>query len=484
MARLSSEYGVRLFVDSASYDDVARDWDRARRAVTRSKLDKFQKLRGVPIADDTELGSRFGPINNENDRSDVRLLAALTAKAIDFLVTQDVRLHRRAQRARLGDCVLTVEEALRWLKQTFTQSPVNLPYIAERKAYEIKQNHAIFSSLRSDYLGFDAWFDKCRQQHRDCWVLEIRSEIAGLVIRKDENHAEAGTVHAGPKILKICTFKVHDEFQGEKFGELLLKQILWFAQRNGYDLIYVTVYPKHIFLIDLLNYYGFQSTIQRSNGEIVLEKTIAKGDLPRPSENLLDFDRMHYPRFYDGPEVRKFSIPIQPDYHRGLFPEIALGMELPLFPQERLVLRPGEERTPGNTIRKVYLCRSKIMRLRPGDLLFFYMSKGDGYAASQSITTVGIVERVADASSVEDLIKQTAKRSVFSAEELRAMAPSIDSPVKVIDFLLVGHLEPPVTLNTLLASNVFSSQPPQSISELSEDRYARLKPHVNLGFKT
>jgi hypothetical protein len=55
LARLSNEYGVGLFVDSASYDDVARDKDSVRRAVTWSKLEKFQKLRRVPIPDDIEL---------------------------------------------------------------------------------------------------------------------------------------------------------------------------------------------------------------------------------------------------------------------------------------------------------------------------------------------------------------------------------------------------------------------------------------------
>ncbi len=288
LARLSSEYAVAHFVDGASYDDVARDKDNIRREVTRSKLDKFQKLRRVPVPDEAALASQFGPINNENDRSDVHLLAALDAKAVDFLVTQDARLHQRAQRSGLGDRVFTVEEALRWLKQTFTSSPVNLPYIIERKAYELRQDHAIFSSLRADYPGFDAWFDRCRQQHRECWVLEIKNEIAGLVIRKDESHTEAGTVHSGPKILKICTFKVRDEFQGQKFGELLLKQVLWFAQRNSYDLTYVTTYPKHVFLIDLLSYYGFKPTNHMSNGEIVFEKAIVKGDLVPPGGSMLD----------------------------------------------------------------------------------------------------------------------------------------------------------------------------------------------------
>ena len=146
------------------------------------------------------------------------------------------------------------------------------------------------------------------------------------------------------------------------------------------------------------------------------------------------------------------------------------------------MLAHGSARTPGNTIRKVYLCRAKITRLRPGDLVFFYMSKDEAYAASQSITTVGVVEQVANVTSAEELIKQTAKRSVFSAEDLTDMAPSPVSPVKMIDFLLVGHSQPTVPLATLVSSGIFNGRPPQSIAELSEDRYAALKALLQLGF--
>ena len=248
--------------------------------------------------------------------------------------------------------------------------------------------------------------------------------------------------------------------------------------------MYVTAYPKQAFLIDLLAYYGFQETMKMGNGEIMLEKPIAKGALPAIVEDVFAYDRTHYPRFLDGQDVRKFCVPIQPDYHRRLFPEIAFGTELPLFPSERfgLILDHGQERTPGNTIRKVYLCRAQITRLRPGDLLFFYMSKDISYAASQSITTVGIVEQVIDVSTADDLIRQTAKRSVFTADDLRAMNPSANSRVKMIDFLLVGHIDPSVRLTTLISESVFSSRPPQSIAEFAEDRYAALKPFIKLGF--
>jgi GNAT superfamily N-acetyltransferase len=338
--------------------------------------------------------------------------------------------------------------------------------------------------LRGDYDGFDAWFEKCKHDHRDCWVLELEGEVAGLIIRKDEEHETAKTRHAGPKILKVCTFKVREEFQGEKFGELLLKQVLWHAQHNKYDLVYLTAFPKQALLIGLLKYYGFEETVTLQNGEVVLEKPLLTGQLPILSDAVIEFDKKNYPRFHDGASVQKYCVPIQSGYHRRLFPEIAFGKKLPLFPNESSwpILNRRDTRLPGNTIRKVYLCRAKTNQITPGDVLLFYMSKDQRFAASQSITTVAIAEQISLAFGVEDLVHLTAKRSVFSAKELEDFSATPGNPVKVIDFLLVGHAEPPIELEALLEAGVFSARPPQSIANLSESRYRALKPHLHLGF--
>jgi GNAT superfamily N-acetyltransferase len=483
--RSCSEYAVRLFVDGASYDDIGRDANISRRKITLSKLAKFEKLRGVPMPTEPDLVTRFGSIKKENDRSDINLLVALDAKAVDFVITQDAGVHRRARVAGLGAKVFTVEEGIQWLHQTFEPKEISLPYVVERLAYELDRSLPIFDSVRQDYPGFDDWFDKCATEHRRCWVLEIGGNVAGIVIRKDETHAEAGTRNPGPKILKICTFKVQDEYRGEKFGEQLLKQILWFAQCNRYDLVYLTAYPQHGFLLDLLGYYGFVVTQTKLDGERTLEKVLAKGPLTI-ADDLLRLHTTNYPRFFDGSMAQKFCVPIKPGYHRRLFPEIAVGTELPLFPVEQfgrmLTGDSQRDKTPGNTIRKVYLCRAKTTSLKPGDLLFFYMSKEEGYAASQSITSVGVVEQVSQATTFEDLVRLTAKRSVFSADELRALANETDSPVKIIDFLLAAHLDPFVTLSTLVATGIFVQRPPQSIAEIRPERYTILRSHLNLGF--
>ena len=119
---------------------------------------------------------------------------------------------------------------------------------------------------------------------------------------------------------------------------------------------------------------------------------------------MLEFDRKSYPRFYDDQRVAKFCAPIKGEYHKKLFPEISFRKTLPLFSgtglANELAASPDQERIPGNCIRKVYLRRAKASSLKPGDLLFFYLSKDDELEASQSITTVGVVENVSECEKV------------------------------------------------------------------------------------
>jgi hypothetical protein len=95
---------------------------------------------------------------------------------------------------------------------------------------------------------------------------------------------------------------------------------------------------------------------------------------------------------------------------------------------------------PGNTIRKVYLCRAKAKGLKPGDILLFYLSRDRRLAASQSLTTVGIVEQCRESRTSDELVVMTARRSVFSATELSAIQARSPASVKVIDFLLASHM--------------------------------------------
>ncbi|MGO8835417.1 MAG: GNAT family N-acetyltransferase, partial [Roseiarcus sp.] len=120
--------------------------------------------------------------------------------------------------------------------------------------------------------------------------------------------------------------------------------------------------------------------------------------------------------------------------------------------------------------------------LKPGDALLFYHSKTPGLAASQTITSIGVVERVSQTGDLEELVRLTAKRSVFSETELRGMIDASPTPVRVIDFLLVGHIDPAIPLAALAADGVFNGGPPQSICALSPERFAPIRRRLALGF--
>src|SRR3984893_14094936 len=122
------------------------------------------------------------------------------------------------------------------------------------------------------------------------------------------------------------------EYRDEKFGEQLLKKVLWHAQSNKYDVVYLTAFEKQTALITLLEKFGFKKTYTNATGEAVFEKAMLYSEIEIENDiDVLDLDRLIYPRIFDGPAVRKFIIPIRPNYHKILFQEIAYAAPLPLF---------------------------------------------------------------------------------------------------------------------------------------------------------
>ncbi len=479
---LASEHKVDIYVHEAARDDIARDNDTERREISLSKIDKYRILKKRRGLTEAELQTDFGSLNKPNDIVDATLLYALKSGAVDVLVTQDKGLHERAQARSLdlAHRVLFIADATELLIQIYEPKAVPIHRIAEVEAHEIDHRDPLFDSLRDRYPDFDGWWQtRCVNLHRDCWVIYVNDQsdlLAGLIVRKDEGSDDTDAVSAADKILKICTFKVAPESRGFKLGELLLKQVLWYAQRNDYDLAYLTIYEDQPSLIGLLEYYGFSNTGIKPNGERIYERPFSQ-DILNPTEDISPFDqaRRNYPRFLFSEETCGFCIPIKEDYHDILYPDLWNPRQPDLFGG---ALRPSR---PGNTIRKVYLCRAKSQLGPPGSLLFFYKSTSKE-PPSQAITALGILESMSLAHSTKELMRMTKGRSVYSEQKLDKWKASTERPIKVINYLLVAYVEPPVSLAELKAMGVVKGHPPQSIYELPHDILTALVARANLGF--
>jgi ribosomal protein S18 acetylase RimI-like enzyme len=475
--------GIAIFVHPAIDDDFARDRNSVRRMISESRIAKFPRLEDIPLPSQSTLEGRFGPIRNSNDRVDVALLYALSIDAVDVLVSQDGGLHQRVRRTDLEERVLTLADAVSWLRAL--QDPVDdgLPIVADIPAYSLDAGDPIFDSLRADYAGFSGWWQRsCIAEHRDCWIIPgPDGRIGGLVVRKLENGRELG-LDGSKRLLKLCTFKVAPQLQGHKVGELLLRKALWYAQLNCFDLVYLTAFPKQTMLVNLLARYGFHIAGENPRGEHILTKTLSRDRLHNPKgKDLGELAREEYPRFCLQEPASLYAVPVQWRYHRQLFPEAARLTPLPLF-EDRTLDDRSALGMPGNTIRKVYVCRKQLGRLKSGDVLFFYQSKDSAAVNSQSMTTVGVVEQARRACGDRELSRFTAGRSVFSETDLKALAELSPKGVTVIDFLLIHHLEPTVKLDQLVDAGVLSG-PPQTITQIRRSALPSLVPSMKFGFE-
>lgn len=480
---IASKHKVDVMVHEAARDDIHRDKDAERRQISLSKLDKFQSIKKVRGLDRAELGQKFGTLARPNDVVDATLLDSVERGAADFLVTEDRGLHERARRfsPELGRRVLFVADAVQLLRTTFEPIEAPVRYVEELSANEIGLTDDIFDSLREDYPDFDKWWrDKCVRERRLCWGV-FDDGLAGLIVRKDETAANTDATIKVAKILKICTFKVRPEKRGVKLGELLLKKVFWFAQANNYDLAYITTYENQVALIDLLEFYGFEHTETKSDGELIYEKKFTRQALrPEPPVSHFETDRLNYPRFIARPDTRAFVVPIKEGYHDTLYPDLKDPAQADLFEAFGVT---GGPKTPGNTIRKVYLCRAQSNLGAPGSLLFFYKGKSKS-PPSQALTAVAIFEESSMAESTIDLMHLTGGRSVYSEVELSEWGATPRRPVKVINYLLAAYIEPAVSLDELRQMGIVPGHPPQSIFELSRPHLDLLLPRLNLGFAT
>jgi hypothetical protein len=126
----------------------------------------------------------------------------------------------------------------------------------------------------------------------------------------------------------------------------------------------VTVLPRHDDLIRLFEDFGFGLVVQRTIlGEVILEKPLIQSGALSGAPPI-EFHIRYGPKNYQVEGVSLFVVPIQPTYHRMLFPDA----------EQQLNLLPG--RHPfGNSIRKAYLSNS-VTSIANSALVMFCSSTG------------------------------------------------------------------------------------------------------------
>lgn len=446
--------GVHVLVHPASMDDIENDKDENRKSISLSKLRKYGFLEAPPPIDVKLLTASGVSINCANDLVDCTILTALLKDAVHFLITEDRGLHTKARVLKLGDRVLTTEQALSLFGAVFAKQIIELPNLELIRLHQIRDElqDELFDTLRSDYSGFDNWFVNSCQAGRQAWIArDFKGKLGAICIYKEEIDPQvAPDITLAGRILKLCTLKVERNVRGQKIGELLLKAAFKHATQNKYEKIYITAKTKQAELIDMLRDFGFYSVGTDLNNDDVFVK---EQPLVSPVSVLdpVAYHIRYSPHFKAGVDIGKFLVPIQPDYHTQLFPEAS----------SRQLKLPFAGPSPGNAIKLAYLCKANLGTIRPGDVLIFYRSYD-----FRSCTTIGIVESVDRLVDADMILEKVLKRTVYVREDIERICAT---GCLTMLFRLQGHLPTVVPMTSLEGLGI--KGPIQTIRKISDEQF-------------
>ena len=349
---------------------------------------------------------------NQNDKNDTILLNEVFSERIEFLITEDKKIHKKAELLGIEDRVFKIDS---FLEKVVSENPELVDYnvlsVTKKLFGEINLVDSFFDSFKEDYASFDKWFIK--KSDETVYVTINRGNILSFLFLKvedkDENYSDLTPVFTPKKRLKIGTFKVISN--GVRLGERFMKIIFDNAIQYKVDEIYVTIFNKRDEqkrLINLIEDWGFRlhGTKSTNNGtELVYVRDFTPNFIP-------DNPKLSFP--YISKSSNIFMIPIYPDYHTELLPDSILTTE---SPYDFIENQPHR-----NAISKVYISRSFERNINKGDIIVFYRTAAKDRSAyySSVITTIAIAEgKITDILDENDFILKCRKRSIFADNELK-----------------------------------------------------------------
>jgi predicted nucleic acid-binding protein/L-amino acid N-acyltransferase YncA len=449
-------------VHPLSIEEISRYQDESVVKTMKIKIANYNLLK-TKSADDQLITQIRQSDKSRNDFIDTSILNEVYNNRVDFLITEDRGIHRKANFLGCSEKVFKIDA---FLEKCIAENPElkNYQVLAVKKEYfgNINLNDVFFDSFKQDYDEFGKWFNK--KADNISYVCITDGDVKAFLYLKQEDSNEVYNdiepSFPQKKRLKIGTFKVTST--GYKLGERFLKVIFDNALQYDVDEIYVTIFNKRdeqLRLIYLLEDWGFKhwGTKTTDNG---IEQVFVRESKPAPN---LQQPKLTFPAV--SKKTIKWIVPIYPQYHTELFPDSILNNESPQDFTENEPYR--------NAIKKVYISRSYNRNLNGGDLVLFYRTGGH-YAGV--VSTIGVVENIVTNIRDENhFIELCRKRSVFDDAGLKEFwnYRKNNRPF-IVNFLYIDSFPmPKVNLKRLRELDIIQDAP-RGFEQISDAKFEQI----------
>ncbi|WP_303316647.1 PIN domain-containing protein [Flavivirga abyssicola] len=449
-------------VHPLSIEEISCHQDENVVKTMKIKIANYNLLK-TESADDQLITQIRQTDNSRNDFIDTNIVKEVYNNRVDYLITEDRGIHRKANFLNCSEKVFKIDT---FLEKCIAENPElkNYQVLAVKKEYfgNININDVFFDSFKQDYNEFEDWFN--RKADNISYVCVTDGDVKAFLYLKQEDineiYNDIEPSFPQKKRLKIGTFKVIST--GYKLGERFLKVIFDNALQYDVEEIYVTIFDKRdeqLRLIYLLEDWGFKHWGAKTT-ENGIEQVFVRECKPTPN---LQQPKLSFPAV--SKNTLKWIVPIYPEYHTELFPDSILNNESPQDFTENEPYR--------NAIKKVYISRSYNRNLNSGDLVLFYRTGGH-YAGV--VSTIGVVENIV--TNIQDenhFIELCRKRSVFDNTELKKYWNwNKNNRPFIVNFLYIDSFPmPKVNLKKLRDLNIIQNAP-RGFESISDAKFEQI----------
>ena len=273
------------YIHPLTVEELKRNKDPKTVETMTIKVGSYNLIKNLAPSSDKlkEVASKIDV--TENDKNDTTILNEVFCERVDFLISEDKKIHTKSEMLGISGKVFTIQQ---FLEKVTSENPdlVNYKVLAVKRAdfAEVDINDSFFDSFRNDYTipPFNSWFNK--KADEPCYVCFSDDNLTAFLYIKiedeNENYSEINPNFQKKKRLKIGTLKVSSN--GYIIGERFLKIIFDNASQFKVDEIYVTIFkkrPEQEQLIDMLEEWGFlyHGTKSTKNGdELVYTRPFGK----------------------------------------------------------------------------------------------------------------------------------------------------------------------------------------------------------------
>ena len=431
------------------------------------KLDSYEILEtNAPLSSDVKHVSDKIDVNS-NDLIDTALLNEIFNDRTDILISEDKKMHVKADLLNIADRVYTINS---FLEHIYSEYPELVDYkilsVEKVRMGEVNLNDSFFDSLKEDYHGFEKWFNKKANDFVYITRNKVNNKLLSFLYLKvediNEDYQNITPAFTPKKRLKIGTFKVVSN--GVRLGERFIKIIIDNALNYKVDEIYVTIFDKReeqIRLINLLVDWGFELYGTKNAAEKVFIKNFNKLSINREGYNA----KKNFPYIYR--ENNIFLVPIYPDYHTELIPDSILHNEN--------IHNFKDSKPHSNALSKVYISRSIERNIKKNDLIIFYRT--GGYFKSV-ITTIAVVEDVVhNFNNFEEFKSKCKNRSVLNESKLLEFWDynKRNRPF-LINFIYIYSFPKRINLKRLIDLKIIKSidDTPRGLKKINVDEFNKI----------